>query len=137
MKLLSDVAENLKHHKKKKLEEESVVHDASMLLGLNDEMISDALKNLAKADILVLRDNSCINYRNKMDISKHLVAKLMEKTPGTSTDSLDSEHQQPHAPSITTTSPQTSAISKDIYSSFCSLASSFVDVQKVIEKERK
>ena len=137
MKLLLDVAENLKHHKKKKLDEESVVHDASMLLGLSDEVISDALKNLAKADILVLRDNLCINYKNKMDLSKQLIAKFMEETPETSTDSLDSEHQQPHAPSITTTSPQTSAVSKDIYSSFSHLASSFVKVQKVIEKERE
>ena len=63
MKLLLDVAENLKHHNKKKLDEESVAHDASMLLGLSDEVISDAFKNLAKADILVLRDNPCINYK--------------------------------------------------------------------------
>ena len=137
MKLLLDVAENLKHHKKKKLDEEAVVHDASMLLGLSDETISDALKNLAKTDILVLRDNPCINYMNKMDLSKHLVARFLEKTAETSTDILDSEHQQPHAPSITTTSPQTSAVSKDIYSSFSHLASSFVEVQKVIEKERE
>ena len=137
MKLLLDVAENLKHHKKKKLDEEAVVHDASMLLGLSGETISDALKNFAKTDILVLRDNPCINYKNKMDLSKHLVAKFLEKTAETSTDVLDSEHQQPHAPSITTTSPQTSAVSKDIYSSFSHLASSFVEVQKVIEKERE
>ena len=137
MKLLSDVAENLKHHKKKKLDEESVVHDASMLLGLSDEVISDALKDLAKADILVLRDNPCINYENKMDPSKHLIAKFMEEAPETSTDSLDSEYQQPHAPSITTTSPQTSAVSKNIYSSFSHLASSFVELQEVIEKERE
>ena len=83
MKLLLDVAENLRHHKKKKLDEEEVLHDASMLLGLSDEVISDALKNLAKADILDFRDNACINYKNKMDLSRCLVAKFMEKTPET------------------------------------------------------
>ena len=132
MKPLLDVAENSKHHKKKKLDEESVVHDASMLLGL-----SYALKNLANADILVLRDNPYINYKSKMDLTKHLVAKFMEKTPETSTGDLASEHQQPHSPSITITSPRTSSVSKDIYSSFSHLASSFVEVQKVIEKERE
>ena len=137
MKLLLDVAENLKHHKKKKLDEEAVVDDASMLLGLSDGVISDALKNLAKADILDLRDNACINYKNKMDLSRCLVVKFMEKTPETLRDSLDSKHQQPHAPSITTTPPDTSAVSKDIYSSFPHLASSFVEVQKVIEQERE
>ena len=77
IKLLLDVAENLKQHKKKKLDEEAVVHDASMLFGLSDETISDALKDLAKTDILVLRDNPCINYKNRMDLSKHLVAKFI------------------------------------------------------------
>ena len=114
-----------------------MVHDASMLLGLSDEVISDALKNLAKADILDFRDNACINYKNKMDLSRCLVAKFMEKTPETLRDSLDSKHQQPHAPSITTTPPKKSAVSKDIYSSFSHLASSFVEVQKVIEQERE
>ena len=69
-----------------------------MLLGLSDEVISDALKNLAKADILVLRDNPCINYKNKMDLSKHLIAKFMEETPETSTDSLDSPLPRPKHP---------------------------------------
>ena len=62
---------------------------------------------------------------------------LQHKTPETLTDSLDSEHQQPHAPSFSTTSPETPAVSNDIYSSFSHLASSFVEVQKVIEKERE
>ena len=114
-----------------------MVHNASMLLGLGDEVISDALKNFANADILVLRDNPYINYESKMDLTEHLVAEFMEKTPETLTGDLAYEHQQPHAPSITTTSPQTSSVSKDIYSSFSHLASSLVEVQKVIEKERE
>ena len=52
-----------------------MVHDASMLLALSVEVISDALKNLARADILDFWDIACINYKKKMDLSRCLVAK--------------------------------------------------------------
>ena len=64
LKAVMDIIDNIKDVKKNKLDCNVILHEASTILGLNENEIKDALQNLTEREILIVQDN-CLTVDKK------------------------------------------------------------------------
>ena len=147
LKAVLDIIDNIKDVKKKKLDCNVILHEASAILGLNKNEIKDALQNLTEREILIVQDNCLtVDKKGKLQVTKNLLNLLSNAAPGIAHVSTSTVEMQTDCPTELG-SPPLSQIHYpqpvfrekecDIYKSFSQLSNSVADLQNVLLSERE